>query len=67
MKSRKCKVVWDHSQDGDSQVEKIILSNGEEVIPKESVSSWETLDNFLKKNYPEELTWWGKFAWFMNQ
>lgn len=67
LQSRKSQVIWDHTNN-DSQVEKIILSSGEVVVPveKEKINTWESLDNFLFKNHRSELTLWGKFCRVMN-
>lgn len=58
-------VIWNH-ENKNSRVEKIILSTKEEIVPVAEINSWEALDDFLQRNYPKELTWWGKFCWFMN-
>ncbi len=63
MKDYKSKATW--TKEGD--LNSLTLSTGKAVMPKTEISSIMGLMDFLWKNHRSELTWWGKFSYWMNQ
>ncbi len=57
------KAVW--TKEGN--LHSLTLSNGEKVAIKATINSILGLMDFLWKNHRSELTWWGKFSYWMNQ
>ena len=62
-KDYKSQATWDK----EGNLKNLTLSTGKKVVPETTISSIFGLMDFLWKNYRSELTFWGKFSYWMNQ